>query len=61
MKVPMSKNAKLLLRDPKALREFMTAMVSQDESDLDAPIEISSITVHTKKKQQFELKLKKGT
>ncbi|MNT69205.1 hypothetical protein D3C72_2075100 [compost metagenome] len=59
MKAPLSKNAKLMLADPKALREFMTAIIAQEETTQDKPIAIPSITVHTSEKQKIELKLEK--
>lgn len=59
MKVPLSENVKLMLADPKALREFMTAIIAQDETTKDEPVAPPSITVHTGEKQNFMLKLEK--
>ncbi|MDH0707032.1 hypothetical protein ACF8EF_20710 [Pseudomonas sp. zjy_15] len=59
MKVPLSENAKLMLADPKAVREFMTAIIAQDDAPLDKPIEIPPITVRASEKQNFKIKLEK--
>ncbi|MDW2777443.1 hypothetical protein [Pseudomonas sp. BEA3.1] len=59
MKVPLSENAKLMLADPKAVREFMTGLIAQDDATPQKPVEIPAITVHTSEKQNFKLKLEK--
>ncbi|MFV3290101.1 hypothetical protein ACNFBR_15315 [Pseudomonas sp. NY11955] len=59
MKVPLSENAKLMLADPKAVREFMTGLIAQDDATQPEPAEIPVITVHTSEKQNFELKFEK--